>query len=70
MIQYTDIMINKNIKKNNMTIVRNIAYKQITKMNKEIKETIEVESNLLDIIEINMKNAINSIIYNYKLNNK
>jgi len=63
-------MINKNIKKNNMTIVRNIAYKQITKMNKEIKETIEVESNLLDIIEINMKNAINSIIYNYKLNNK
>ena len=70
MIQYTDNMINKNIKKNNMTIVRNIAYKQITKMNKEIKETIEVESNLLDIIEINMKNAINSIIYNYKLNNK
>ena len=70
MIQYTDNMINKNIKTNNMTIVRNIAYKQITKMNKEIKETIEVESNLLDIIEINMKNAINSIIYNYKLNNK
>ena len=70
MIQYTDNMINKNIKTNNMTIVRNIAYKQITKMNKEIKETIEVDNNLLDIIEINMKNAINSIIYNYKLNNK
>ena len=47
-------------------MIRNIAYKQIAKMNKEIKETIQVESDLLDIIDINMKNQINSIIYNYK----
>ena len=70
MIQYTDIMINKNIQKNNMTIVRNIAYKQIDKMKTNIKDTIEVDNTLLNLIDINMKNAINSIIYNYKLNNK
>ena len=68
MIQYTDIMINKNIQKNNMTIVRNIAYKQIDKMKTNIKDTIEVDNTLLNLIDINMKNAINSIIYNYKLN--
>ena len=70
MIQYTDNMINKNIKTNNMTIVRNIAYKQIDKMKTNIKDTIEVDNTLLNLIDINMKNAINSIIYNYKLNNK
>ena len=69
MIQYTDIMINKNIQKNNMTIVRNIAYKQIDKMKTNIKDTIEVDNTLLNLIDINMKNAINKIINNYKLNN-
>jgi hypothetical protein len=63
-------MINKNIKTNNMTIVRNIAYKQIDKMKTNIKDVIEVDNTLLNLIDINMKNAINSIIYNYKLNNK
>ena len=58
-------MINKNIKTNNMTIVRNIAYKQIEKMNKNIKEVIEVDNTLLTMIDINMKNAINKIIYDY-----
>jgi hypothetical protein len=43
-------MINKNIKTNNMTIVRNIAYKQIEKMSKNIKEVIEVDNTLLTII--------------------
>ena len=62
-------MINKNIKTNNMTIVRNIAYKQIEKINKKLKEVIEVDNTLLDMIDINMKNAINKIINNYKLNN-
>jgi hypothetical protein len=62
-------MINKNIKTNNMTIVRNIAYKQIEKINKNLKEVIEVDNTLLNMIDINMKNAINKIIYNYKLNN-
>jgi len=60
-------MINKNIKNNNMTIVRNIAYKQIEKINKNLKEVIEVDNTLLSMIDINMKNAINKIIYNYKL---
>ncbi|MDA8915545.1 hypothetical protein N9J01_00420 [bacterium] len=62
-------MINKNIKTNNMTIVRNIAYKQIEKINKNLKEVIEVDNKLLNMIDINMKNAINKIINNYKLNN-
>jgi hypothetical protein len=60
-------MINKNIKTNNMTIVRNIAYKQIEKMSKNIKEVIEVDNTLLTMIDINMKNAINKIINDYKL---
>ena len=60
-------MINKNIKNNNMTIVRNIAYKQIEKINKNLKEVIEVDNTLLNMIDINMKNAINKIINNYKL---
>jgi hypothetical protein len=60
-------MINKNITNNNITIVRNIAYKQIEKINKNIKEIIEVDNTLLDMIDINMKNAINKIINNYKV---
>jgi len=58
-------MINKNIKTNNMTIVRNISYKQIEKINKNIKEIIEVDNTLLKMIDINMKNAINKIINDY-----
>ena len=50
-----------------MTIVRNIAYKQIEKINKNLKEVIEVDNKLLNMIDINMKNAINKIINNYKL---
>ena len=51
-----------------MTIVRNIAYSQINKINKKIKEEIEVDNTLLKKIDINMKNAINKIINDYKLN--
>ena len=60
-------MINKNTTNNNMTIVRNIAYSQIKRINKKIKEEIEVDNVLLEIIDINMKNAINKIINTYKL---
>ena len=60
-------MINKNITNNNITIVRNIAYKQIEKINKNLKEVIEVDNTLLSMIDINMKNAINKIINNYKV---
>ena len=58
----------KDIIMNNMTlaIVRNIAYSQISKINKKIKEEIEVDSTLTKMIDINMKNAINKIINNYK----
>ena len=54
---------------NNMTlaIVRNIAYSQISKINKKIKEEIEVDNALLKRIDINMKNAINKILHDYKL---
>ena len=57
---------------NNMTlaIVRNIAYSQISKINKKIKEEIEVDSTLTKMIDINMKNAIIKIINtsrNYKI---
>jgi hypothetical protein len=51
----------------NLAIVRNIAYNQIGKINKNIKEVIEVDNTLLDMIDINMKNAINKIINNYKV---
>ena len=61
-------MINKNTTNNNMTIVRNIAYSQIKKINKKIKEEIEVDNVLLERIDINMKNAINKILHDYKLN--
>ena len=54
---------------NNMSlaVVRNIAYSQINKINKNIKEIVEVDNDLLTSIDINMKNAINKIINNYKL---
>ena len=57
---------------NNMSlaIVRNIAYRQISKINKNIKEIVEVDNDLLTSIDINMKNAINKIINNYKLKNQ
>ena len=60
-------MTTKDIKTNNLTIVRNVAYSQIKKMKKNIKEIVEVDKNFLDIIDINMKNAINKIINDYKL---
>ena len=61
-------MTNKNTMNNNLTIVRNIAYSQIKKINKKIKEDIEVDNVLLERIDINMKNAINKILHDYKLN--
>jgi|TARA_R110000764_G_scaffold29974_2_gene69854 hypothetical protein len=60
-------MTNKNTMNNNLTIVRNIAYSQINKINKKIKEEIEVDNVLIKRIDINMKNAINKILHDYKL---
>ena len=66
MIVYS-YMTNKNTMNNNLTIVRNIAYSQINKINKKIKEEIEVDNVLIKRIDINMKNAINKILHDYKL---
>jgi|TARA_R110001592_G_scaffold119802_1_gene323291 hypothetical protein len=54
-----------------LAIIRNIAYSQINKINKKIKEEIETDDELgrilLKRIDINMKNAINKILHDYKL---
>ena len=59
-------MANQNIMVNNLSIVRNIAYKKIKDMSKDVKEIVQVEDDLLKRIDINMKNAINKIISDYK----
>ena len=53
---------------NNMAIIRNVAYSQINKIKKNVKEIIEVDKSLLDSIDINMKNAINKILHDYRFN--
>ena len=62
-------MSGETIVNNNMvtTIVRNVVYKKINAMKRDIKELIEVDNNLLESIDINMKNAINKILHDYKL---
>jgi hypothetical protein len=60
-------MANQNIMVNNLSIVRNIAYKKIKDMSKDVKEIVQVEDDLLKRIDINMKNAINKIIHDYKV---
>ena len=50
----------------NLSIVRNVAYNKIKKMQSTIKDVIEVDETLLNMIDINMKNAINKIINDYK----
>ena len=53
---------------NNIPIIRNIVYKRINDILKDIKETTpEMSDFFKDKIDINMKNAINKIINNYKL---
>tara|TARA_R110002074_G_scaffold195953_1_gene362550 strand:- start:153 stop:332 length:180 start_codon:yes stop_codon:yes gene_type:complete len=54
----------------NLSIVRNVAYNKIRKMQSTIKEVIEVDDKLLRMIDINMKNAINKIINDYKAKEK
>jgi hypothetical protein len=51
----------------NLSIVRNVAYNKIKKMQSTIKEVIEVDDVLLRMIDINMKNAINKIIHDYRV---
>ena len=64
-------MINKNTTNNNMTIVRNIAYKRIKDMTKDIKEiTPELSDHFLQKVDINMKNAINKILHDYQIESR
>lgn len=51
----------------NLSIVRNVAYNKIKKMQSTIKDVIEVDDVLLKMIDINMKNAINKIIHDYRV---
>jgi len=60
-------MINKETNKMNLQIVRNVAYSHKKKINKDVKEIVDVDNTLLNMIDINMKNAINKIIYDYKV---
>ena len=55
-----------NLTLNNMAIVRNVAYSQINKIQKNVKEVIDVDKDLLKSIDINMKNAINKILNDYR----
>jgi len=64
-VWYISIMKTTNTNKMNLQIVRNVAYSQINKINKNIKEIIEVDKELLNLIDINMKNAVNKIIHDY-----
>ena len=62
-------MINKNKKviNNNIPIIRNIVYKRINDILKDIKETTpEMSDFFKDKIDINMKNTINKILNDYK----
>ena len=57
----------KNAINNNIPIIRNIVYKRINDMLKDIKEqTPEMSDFFKDKVDINMKNAINKILNDYK----
>ena len=56
-----------NAMNNNIPIIRNIVYKRINDMLKDIKElTPEMSDFFKDKIDINMKNTINKILNDYK----
>ena len=58
---------NKKVINNNIPIIRNIVYKRINDMLKDIKEqTPEMSDFFKDKIDINMKNTINKILNDYK----
>ena len=51
----------------NIPIIRNIVYKRINDILKDIKETTpEMSDFFKDKIDINMKNTINKILNDYK----
>ena len=62
-----DLYMSKFAVNNNIPIIRNIVYKRINDMLKDIKEqTPEMSDFFKDKIDINMKNTINKILNDYK----
>ena len=62
-----DLYMSKFAVNNNIPIRRNIVYKRINEILKDIKETIpEMSDFFKDKIDINMKNTINKILNDYK----
>lgn len=59
-------MTNITLTNNNMTIIRNVVYSQLKKMKKNINEIVEVDKDLMNKIDINMKNTINKILHDYR----
>ncbi len=64
-----DLYMSKFAVNNNIPIIRNIVYKRINDILKDIKETTpEMSDFFKDKIDINMKNTINKILNDYQLN--
>ena len=62
-----DLYMSKFAVNNNIPIIRNIVYKRINDMLKDIKElTPEMSDFFKDKIDINMKNTINKILNDFK----
>ena len=62
-----DLYMSKFAVNNNIPIIRNIVYKRIYDILKDIKEqTPEMSDFFKDKIDINMKNTINKILNDYK----
>ena len=62
-----DLYMSKFAVNNNIPIIRNIVYKRINDILKDIKEqTPEMSDFFKDKIDINMKNTINKILNDYK----
>jgi len=51
-----------------ITTVRDLTYKKIDSLVKDIKDNTEMSDHFLKKVDINMKNAINKILNDYKLN--
>ena len=51
-----------------ITTVRDLTYKKIDSLVKEIKDNTEMSDHFIKKVDINMKNAINKILNDYKLN--
>jgi len=51
-----------------ISTIRDMTYKKIDSLVKDIKDNTEMSDNFIKKVDINMKNAINKILNDYKLN--